>query len=199
MLSLFGSSKAHLRSLLSRLPSSSRFTRPRLLVNTPALPPLTLVSPPQSRYTLLAFPARRPLLTFCTQTFADGFIAVVAQYTPANGGLAEQYTRAAGVPTSALDLTWSYAAALTAFNARAGFVPTSWGAKGLTVPSTCQTGGATPGNPGSGSVAVTFNEKATTVYGENIYLTGSVDALKNWSPDNALLLPNPNYPTWSSA
>ena len=34
---------------------------------------------------------------------------------------------------------------------------------------------------------------------ENIYITGCVDALQNWSPDNALLLSSANYPTWSSA
>jgi glucoamylase len=152
-------------------------------------------------------------ITTAVKNFADGFLAVVAQYTPTDGSLSEQYTRSAGTPTSASDLTWSYAAALTAFQARSGFVPASWGAKGLALPSSCQSGG---GSPGSGTVAVTFNEYATTVYGgmssricarfsekptfdaENIYLTGSVDALKNWSPDNALLLPNPNYPTWSS-
>lgn len=33
---------------------------------------------------------------------------------------------------------------------------------------------------------------------EDIYLTGSVDALENWSPDNALILSPANYPTWSS-
>jgi glucoamylase len=95
------------------------------------------------------------------QTFADGFIAVNAQYTPSNGALSEQYTRAAGVPTSAADLTWSYASALTAFQARAGsVVPASWGASGLTLPSTCSSGGS-----GGNTVAVTFNEYATTVYG----------------------------------
>ena len=33
---------------------------------------------------------------------------------------------------------------------------------------------------------------------ENIYITGSVDALQNWSPNTALLLSPANYPTWSS-
>lgn len=32
---------------------------------------------------------------------------------------------------------------------------------------------------------------------ENIYIAGSVNALENWSPDNALLLSAANYPTWS--
>lgn len=30
-------------------------------------------------------------------------------------------------------------------------------------------------------------------------MTGSLDALTNWSPDNALALSSANYPTWSSA
>jgi glucoamylase len=46
-------------------------------------------------------------------------------------------------------------------------------------------------------VKVTFNVNATTVPGENIYLVGSVDALQNWAPENALALNADNYPTWS--
>ncbi|THH20579.1 hypothetical protein EW146_g793 [Bondarzewia mesenterica] len=131
-------------------------------------------------------------LTSAVKTFADGFVAEVAKYTPLNGGLAEQYSKSSGSPVSAVDLTWSYASALTAFNARAGTITPSWGAAGLTVPSSC--------SPDAGAtVAVTFNVDATTVFGENIYITGSVDALENWSPDNALILSAANYPTWSSA
>ncbi|KAH9922375.1 carbohydrate-binding-like protein [Fomitopsis serialis] len=32
---------------------------------------------------------------------------------------------------------------------------------------------------------------------ENLYITGSVAALENWSTDDALLLSSANYPTWS--
>lgn len=32
---------------------------------------------------------------------------------------------------------------------------------------------------------------------ENIYLTGSLDALNAWSPENAILLSSATYPTWS--
>jgi hypothetical protein len=32
---------------------------------------------------------------------------------------------------------------------------------------------------------------------ENIYLAGSVDALKDWAPDNAISLSPANYPIWS--
>lgn len=137
---------------------------------------------------------------------------------PSGGGLAEQYSRSNGVPVSAVDLTWSYAAALTAFGARAGVMSPGWGAAGLTVPTTCQTSGSGGGGGGStGTVAVTFNVVATTVIGgscwpfpniaqlysnftaaEDIYITGSVPSLQNWSPDTALILNPDNYPTWSS-
>lgn len=59
---------------------------------------------------------------------------------------------------SAVDLTWSYASALTAFAARQGTIPTSWGAGGLVVPSSCSP------NPGP-TVQVTFNVAATTQFG----------------------------------
>ena len=97
-------------------------------------------------------------LTSAIKTFADGFIAVNAKYTPSGGGLAEQFDRNSGAPLSAADLTWSYASALTAFNARTGFAGASWGGKGLGVPSQC-----TP-NAGA-TVPVTFNVVANTVLG----------------------------------
>ena len=100
-------------------------------------------------------------LTSSIKDFADGFVSVVAEYTPSDGGLSEQYSKTDGTPTSAVDLTWSYAAALTAFAARDGFTAASWGAAGLTVPSTCSTGGSGSGD----TVPVTFNVQATTVFG----------------------------------
>jgi len=97
-------------------------------------------------------------LTTAIKNFADGFVAVAAKYTPPGGGLAEQYSRSNGAPTSAVDLTWSYASALTTFNARAGKVPASWGAAYLTVPSACSTSKAE-------TVPVVFNVHATTILG----------------------------------
>ncbi|PPQ72654.1 hypothetical protein CVT26_004320 [Gymnopilus dilepis] len=126
------------------------------------------------------------------QNFADGFLAINAKYTPSNGGLSEQFDKNSGSPLSAADLTWSYASALTAFAARGGFTPASWGAKGLTVPSgTCKT-------QTGPTVSVTFNVVATTQFGENIFLTGSLDALKDWSTSNPIALSSANYPTWSA-
>jgi glucoamylase len=97
-------------------------------------------------------------LTGAIRNFADGFIAINAKYTPSSGALSEQYDKTSGSPVSAADLTWSYASALTAFAARNGTIPVSWGAKGLTVPSECQS------NAGP-QVAVTFEVTAYTVLG----------------------------------
>ncbi|KDQ16681.1 carbohydrate-binding module family 20 protein [Botryobasidium botryosum FD-172 SS1] len=136
-------------------------------------------------------------LTGAIKTYADGFVAIVQKYIGAGGALAEQFTRANGTPASAPDLTWSYAAALTAFDARAGVVPGSWGAAGLTAPAQCSTNNGGGGGGGGGNtVAITFQETATTVWGENIFLTGSIDALKNWSPNDALALSADSYPVW---
>jgi glucoamylase len=123
-------------------------------------------------------------------SFADGFLAIHAKYTPSDGGLAEQYSRSNGAPLSAVDLTWSYAAALTMFAARNGTVQDSWGAKGLTVPSSCQ-------SYSGPTVPVMFNVHVETQWGQNIFLTGSVNELKNWSPSNAIPLSAANYPIWS--
>jgi len=93
-------------------------------------------------------------VTSAVKSFADAFIAVNAKYTPLDGSLSEQYSRNNGTPVSARDLTWSYASALTAFSARDGHTSASWGAKGLTVPSSCFT-----------PVSVKFNVHATTTPG----------------------------------
>jgi alpha-amylase len=45
---------------------------------------------------------------------------------------------------------------------------------------------------------VTFNvANATTFWGQNVYVVGSVPELGNWNTSNAVLLSPTNYPTWS--
>ncbi|KAF4577037.1 hypothetical protein EYR36_005024 [Pleurotus pulmonarius] len=125
--------------------------------------------------------------------FADGFIAVNAKYTPWDGSLAEQFHRDNGQPLSARDLTWSYAASITAFNARAEVLtPGGWGAKGLVVPPVCE-----PNPPQL--VSVTFSVHAETQPGEAIFVTGSSEALSHWSTDNAVKLSADKYPVWSGS
>ncbi|KAI0736308.1 glucoamylase [Fomitopsis betulina] len=125
-------------------------------------------------------------LTSAVQSFADGFVEIIAKYTPSNGSLSEQYSKSDGSQLSAYDLTWSFASALTAFEARAGNTYGSWGAAGLT--ANCS---------GEATVAVTFTVDYDTVYGENLYITGSVDALSDWSTSSALIMSAADYPTWS--
>lgn len=72
--------------------------------------------------------------------YADGYVNVVATYAAPNGSLSEQFDKSSGSPLSAYDLTWSYAAFLSAAARRAGTVPQSWvGASGNVVPGTCST------------------------------------------------------------
>ena len=48
--------------------------------------------------------------------------------------------------------------------------------------------GAFAGGGGSTTVAVTFNEAADTVFGQNIFVTGSIPQLSNWNTDTAVPL-----------
>ncbi|EME79485.1 glycoside hydrolase family 15 carbohydrate-binding module family 20 protein [Pseudocercospora fijiensis CIRAD86] len=109
--------------------------------------------------------------------YADSYMSKAQQYTPQGGALAEQYSRSNGSPLSAGDLTWSYSAFLTAFNARKAAMPASW--------ASCS---ATPT-----LTNVLFEETATTTYGENVFISGSISQLGNWSPDNAVALSAKNY------
>lgn len=126
--------------------------------------------------------------------YADDFIAVVQKYTPSDGSLDEQYNRNTGSPLSARDLTWSYAAFLTATERRDGVVPPGWGESGANeVPAVCS------GTPACDS-KITFNVRVATVLGEDIFVVGSLTELANWSPDNAIPLSASRYtstdPLW---
>ncbi|OOQ85661.1 Glucoamylase [Penicillium brasilianum] len=173
------------------------------------------------------------------KTYADGYVSIVQAHAFTNGSLSEQYDKSSGLSLSARDLTWSYAALLTANMRRNSVVPPSWGAKSAnTVPSSCSTGSATgtyatptatswPSTLTSGtsvsttstststttstttsssscttptSVAVTFDELATTTYGENVYIVGSISQLGSWNTANAIALSASQYtsskPLW---
>ncbi|KAF7157637.1 hypothetical protein CNMCM5623_002011 [Aspergillus felis] len=135
-------------------------------------------------------------LTEYIRTYADNFILLVETYTPGNGSLAEQYDRNTGVPLSANDLTWSFAAFLSALQRRLSIMPGSWGSSSAnTVPTTCSTTTITgtysavaPPFPTSTThcvpavtVPVTFWLIENTYWGENVYMTGNVSALGNWN------------------
>lgn len=135
-------------------------------------------------------------ITSAVKTYADGYVAIVQKYTPSNGGLSEQFDKNSGTPLSAVDLTWSYAAFLTAVERRASIVPPTWGEPANNVaPATCT------GTPAC-NAKTTFNVQATTVYGENVFVTGQLTQLGNWSPDAAKALSAAKYtasnPLWSA-
>ncbi|KAI1266326.1 carbohydrate-binding module family 20 protein [Xylariaceae sp. FL1019] len=72
--------------------------------------------------------------------YADGFVGLVQTYAMTNGSLNEQYDRSTGAPLSARDLTWSYAAFLTAAARRAGVLPAGWAgspASATSLPGAC--------------------------------------------------------------
>ncbi|MDH2424922.1 carbohydrate-binding module family 20 domain-containing protein [Sphaerisporangium sp. TRM90804] len=55
-----------------------------------------------------------------------------------------------------------------------------------------RTGGPTP----PASVATSFNVNATTAWGQNVFVTGNVAELGNWSPAAAVPLSSAAYPVW---
>jgi glucoamylase len=155
------------------------------------------------------------------KTYADGYMSIVATYAQSNGSLSEQFSRSDGSPLSAYDLTWSYAAFLTAAARRAGVVPYSWGEPtASSLPATCSstsaigtystastgtwplnqtpTSGSYPSTTASScstatSVAVTFDETVTTTYGETIKIAGDQASLGNWDTSDAYALSSSRY------
>ncbi|KAJ7057440.1 glycoside hydrolase family 13 protein [Mycena amicta] len=55
----------------------------------------------------------------------------------------------------------------------------------------------TGSGPGTGSISVSWNETATTVFGENIFLVGSISQLGAWDPAASLPLSAATYPVWT--
>lgn len=53
--------------------------------------------------------------------------------------------------------------------------------------------------PLAGQIAIAFSATATTVYGQQVYVTGNVPALGNWNTDLAIPLDASNYPVWRNA
>ncbi|KAF7349720.1 Alpha-amylase [Mycena sanguinolenta] len=49
----------------------------------------------------------------------------------------------------------------------------------------------------SAVVAVSWSEEATTTFGENIFLVGSISQLGSWDPDSSLPLSAATYPIWT--
>lgn len=147
--------------------------------------------------------------------YADSFLAIAEKYTPIDGSLSEQIDKTTGLPLSARDLTWSYAAFITMSQRRLGQYPRTWGTRQagpLPSPSNCTvpsytgtyaaaTAAGAPNSTIGCSVNILFNLNATTYYGENIYITGNTTELGGWDLGEALPLNAGGYtqerPLWS--
>ena len=152
------------------------------------------------------------LLREAVISYADGFVGVVQTYTPTNGSLSEQFNRDTGFPLSAYDLTWSYASFVTASSRRAGTYPASWNSQQIApLPNECTgtsikgtyapaVAAGAPNNTNLCTVQGLFRVNASTYFGENIYFTGNISDLGNWSPDDAYPMNPLNYtserPLW---
>jgi alpha-amylase len=72
--------------------------------------------------------------------------------------------------------------------------------RGRTTPGTCApvTWSETWNGPGAGcpSIAATFEVNATTVWGQNVFVVGSIPALGSWNTNNAVALSSSAYPIW---
>ncbi|KAH9979341.1 glycoside hydrolase [Lactifluus volemus] len=53
-------------------------------------------------------------------------------------------------------------------------------------------------NPTAQQVPVLFSENATTTFGQNIFVVGSVPQLGSWNTDNAIPLNGVSYPVWGA-
>ncbi|WIM94203.1 carbohydrate-binding module family 20 domain-containing protein [Actinoplanes oblitus] len=66
-------------------------------------------------------------------------------------------------------------------------------------PTVSPTSSPTPSTTVTSSTAqVTFKEYATTTWGTNVFLVGSIGALGNWDTAKAVALSSSGYPTWSA-
>lgn len=184
----------------------------RLVIDATSLPFFQALDPTISSL-VGTYPSSSPVyiaVISAMKTYADGYLRVVQKYTPpAGGSLSEQYSRADGSPRSATDLTWSYAAFLTAIACRASVVPASWGASAANVPPTVCAGTSVPGTyvpppvdcrANASVVAVTFDVREPTVYGETVYVAGEIDELGEWDTGKGLRLSAGRYrvgdPLW---
>ncbi|KAL0256741.1 glycoside hydrolase 15 protein [Diplodia seriata] len=114
-----------------------------ITIDAVSLPFFTDIYPSAATGTFAADSDAFVAIVNAVKAYADGFVGVVQTYTPADGSLSEQFSRDDGTPLSAPDLTWSYAAFLTAAARRDSVVPASWNAESADdVPAACAAGSA---------------------------------------------------------
>lgn len=130
------------------------------------------------------------------KTYADGYVNIVATYAQTNGSLSEQFNKVGGAQLSAYDLTWSYAAFITAAARRAGVVPYSWGEPSASsVPGTCS---ATSAIGTYSTATATAWPASQTPNGDGSSPTTSPTATQTTSTSTTAPTPTPTCQTASS-
>ncbi|CAK7202231.1 glycoside hydrolase 15 protein [Sporothrix eucalyptigena] len=113
------------------------------------------------------------------KTYADGYVSLVETHAMTNGSMSEQYDKTYGTQLSARDLTWSYAALLTANMRRNSVVPQPWGeTSASSVPSVCVATAAT----GTYATAAVSSWPATLVSGTGVATTTSATSTGTGNP-----------------
>lgn len=151
-------------------------------------------------------------LTNSMLTYADGFVEVVQTYLPPNGSISEEFNATTGEPTSAWDLTWSFASFVTMAQRRSGQYPPSWGANtAAKAPAKCKgtsyssfenytpaLAAGAKSIPKPCDTEVLFTVNASTAFGQNIYLVGNTSLLGGAvnNPADVILPCNPGNYTW---
>lgn len=120
-----------------------------------------------------------------TQTFRTGLAAgtycdVIHGDAPASGGSCDG-------PSVTVDSSGTATVTVNAQDSVALY------ATGTPCTSGC---GTTP--PPNGTVSETFNENRTTVWGQNVFVAGSLAALGSWNTAAAVPLSSAGYPVWSA-
>ncbi|MEU8007675.1 carbohydrate-binding module family 20 domain-containing protein [Catellatospora sp. NPDC049111] len=98
--------------------------------------------------------------------------------------------RARAVPTGACAVTWS-----ETWNVPGGTTP-SPSASPTASPSASPS--PSPSGSACASIAAAFSVSATTAWGQNVYVVGSIPALGNWNTANAVALSSAAYPVWTA-
>ncbi|HEX3765367.1 MAG TPA: carbohydrate-binding module family 20 domain-containing protein [Kofleriaceae bacterium] len=112
--------------------------------------------------------------SFHTSLPAGSYCEIISgDFTPGTGGAAPTCTGAVVAVDSGGNVT------LTA---------PAFGAAAIHVGAMVPAGTTPPPTPPSTTVTVTFNEAADTFFGQNIFVTGSINELASWSTDHAIPL-----------
>ncbi|KAJ5909237.1 hypothetical protein N7495_001919 [Penicillium taxi] len=116
------------------------------------------------------------------KTYADGYVGIVEKYAMNNGSLSEQFSKTNGTQLSAYDLTWSYAALLSANLRRNSVVPAAWGeTSARSVPATCSSTSAT--GTYSKATNTAWPTALASIVGSNTTATGAIQIAANSTGD----------------